>query len=566
MLDDKSIILQNPLIHGLHRIDKLFFYDPSRFLTHFSFAIQYSVCGKNPFWFHLINTFIHFLNSFLVYKLLSATLSLGQFFQKSSKSTEIIPIFAAMFFLLHPVQTEAVTYIVQRSVLLACSFCLMSLLLYLKLKKHFDLRTYLLLWTVVLLGSMTKPSFITVAGFVLLYEITFFDFSRRSIKNNVRILLPFFCGALLVLLWLFLFLKYYFLATFGLSKGFYLTSLAPDTARWEYFLTQTRVIWTYIRLLFLPIGQNIDYDYALSQSVFEPKTFLAFCGFFILLYGLWLSYRKNRAVFFGLGWFFVALIPESSIFPLPDVIFEHRLYLSTIGFGFLLAFVLSQFVQNEKRFTAYSACIFISLSMMTYSRNIFWNNEFLLLKDAARKSPYKVRPHVQLAAANVEMGNMYYGKKQFNAASNYYRMAIQVNPYDEVPYINLGNISRDAGKSSDAKKFYEKAISLNPGSWQSYYVLGNMYLSEGDFKKAVEVYQKAIASNNRFADVYNTLGIALVNLKQYTAAEAHFKKAIELDPRFEMAYANLGLCYKEMGRTQDSRRYLMKSKELRGQK
>ena len=112
-----------------------------------------------------------------------------------------------------------------------------------------------------------------------------------------------------------------------------------------YLLTQFRVFWTYIRLLILPINQNLDYDYPLSHSIFEPYTFISFMGILLILsFAVWV-YKRQRLVTFFILWFFLILMPTSSIAVLPDVIFEHRLYLASAGF-FVLA-VMGIYRLNE---------------------------------------------------------------------------------------------------------------------------------------------------------------------------------------------------------------------------
>ena len=176
-LDDISVIVQNPLIRHLSDALGLLRYDPTRFLTHFSFALNYHFQGLRIFGFHLTNLLLHIFCAVLVYFLVRRTLTLSQSQERRDvKQIGIVSFFCALIFLTHPIQTESVTYIVQRSVLWATLFYLMALILYLKLKTCFSWRLYALSWLVVMAGVMTKPTFVTLPLAVLLYEVCFFNF------------------------------------------------------------------------------------------------------------------------------------------------------------------------------------------------------------------------------------------------------------------------------------------------------------------------------------------------------------------------------------------------------
>src|SRR3989338_1454005 len=186
-LDDLSVIAQNPLVRTLYSLPDLFRFDPSRFLTHLTFAINYHWGGFNAFGFHGVNITLHCCNAVLFYFLVKRTFQYLPFPQNNNLDKKnLLALGAALIFAVHPLQTESVTYLVQRSVLLAVFFYLIGLLGYIQLRTEFNKGFFGLIGAAVLLGTMTKPIFITLPLTVFLYEVYFLS-SLKS-QNMSRIL------------------------------------------------------------------------------------------------------------------------------------------------------------------------------------------------------------------------------------------------------------------------------------------------------------------------------------------------------------------------------------------
>ncbi len=152
--------------------------------------------------------------------------------------------------------------------------------------------------------------------------------------------------------------------------------------RKQYFLTELNVVCTYVRLLFLPVNQNFDYDYPISYQV-DNKTVL--CGVFLLclLALAAVTYRSYRIISFGILWFFIALSVESSFIPIGHVIAEYRLYLASVGFVFLVMTLIYMRQADVKKLNMIAAVILIGFSILTYQRNKVWENEITLWNDAS---------------------------------------------------------------------------------------------------------------------------------------------------------------------------------------
>lgn len=387
--DDYSSIITHPYIKSINNIPYFFYYNGSplisRPVTMATFAVNFAIGGLDPFSYHVMNFFIHLANAIMVYWLMTLTFKTPYFSnQQAAVSYQnnaahylpihlfiYSPLFIAIMFAVHPIQTQAVVYIVQRAEILSSFFYLLALVLFIKAslpRKGLGVRgqgvgtamqtytLYAISLVSAILAMGSKEIAMTLPVVILLYD--FFFLSEGDIKALSR------RWALHLLFFLTLIPLVYFMGV-SLITSFVSTDAVrlPPTSiieagtssisRQEYFLTQFRVIWTYIKLLILPINQNLDYNYGLSRGLFTPLTTL-FGGIGILaLLALAVSFfKKQRVMSFFIIWFFLILAPTSSLAVLPDVIFEHRMYLPSLG-GFVIfalgAFKVSEIISGTER-------------------------------------------------------------------------------------------------------------------------------------------------------------------------------------------------------------------------
>ena len=368
--DDIPHIVENYRIRSLHNIPSLLF--SSRGVTIATFALNYAVGGINVVGYHLVNTAIHIANGIMLYFLVFLTLNItrnagGGVDDLWSKR---ISICAALLFAVHPIQTQAVTYLVQRMEILASLFYLLALLLFIKGAATSSAERRALLYGGVvlsyILGFASKEIAITLPAILLLYDLTFIS------RGNLRGLLkrwPLY-GTLTVLLIFFVIKTLIPLGGFSdvsaASAGFGVKSIAPL----EYLFTQFNVLIYYIALLIMPRIQNLDYDFPVSHGLFEmpqikdgtvlnfplPPPFVSLivlllvvgCGIYLFVRSAGADGRRGRMISFFIFWFFILLSPTSSFIPIVDVIFEHRLYLASAGFFVILAIGLDAiFIKGE---------------------------------------------------------------------------------------------------------------------------------------------------------------------------------------------------------------------------
>jgi tetratricopeptide (TPR) repeat protein len=385
----------------------------------------------------------------------------------------------------------------------------------------------------------TKEIAFTLPLVVLLYEFIFF---KSPVKKKLLFLLP----VLLTLI----------IIPFSLLQsdkplGEILLDVSEKTRetttilRWDYLMTELRVIVTYIRLIFLPINQNLDYDYPVYHSLFTPSVFLSFLfllsilglGVYLLLRGM----KNNppaphyRLIGFGILWFFITLSVESSIIPIVDVIFEHRLYLPMAGVftgittGVLIA---AKRLKIEKIVIPALVLITLLLSGLTYARNTLWNDKISLWQDAVEKSPNKARPHNNL-------GREYNDKGLWDRAIAEFQTALRLNPDLAEAHNNLGFAYASQGRLDKAIAEYLTALRLKPDLAMAHTNLGIVYASHGQFDWAIAEFQTALRLKPDYAEGHYNLGIAYAYHGQFDWAIAEFQTALRLKPDFYEARQRL---------------------------
>ena len=332
-LDDLNFIVKNPYINNFQNLFNIWRCYPCRFVTFLSIALSYHFNGLNVLGYHLFNITIHLASAILVWWLVLLTLRTPVMKDdKITKHANLIAFFAGLIFVSHPVQTEAVTYIWQRAASMAALFYLASLCFYIKSRllvltgEHKACSYYILSLIMAVLAMFSKENSITLPLIILLYEFSFFEFKKIP---HSKYFLPF-------LLTLFIIPSMMLLSKMEQFQEFKILADWKENPPLHYFLTQFRVIVTYIRLLFLPFNQNFDYDYHISTSFFEWPTLISFLFLTSILFGAKQLFVKYRLIAFSIFWFFLTLSVESSFFPLSKVIYEHRLYLPLVGYSIFL--------------------------------------------------------------------------------------------------------------------------------------------------------------------------------------------------------------------------------------
>ncbi|HAM50694.1 MAG TPA: tetratricopeptide repeat-containing protein [Nitrospiraceae bacterium] len=539
LFDDIANIVENPAIKDLRYLTNpvnpadipLYAAFKSRFIGYLTFALNYRFNGQNVTGYHVLNLFIHIANALLVYVLIVLSFRTPSLRQRSLQHcSNLIALFSALFFVAHPVQTQAVTYIIQRLASLATMFYLLCLVSYVESRLSMSpVRSYLFYAISIIsavLAMKTKEISFTLPITVTLYEFLFF--TGGKIKRIIY-LVPILLTLLIIPLTLLGTTKSTGDVIANVSE---VTRVMTPMSRLDYLFTQCRVIVTYIRLLCLPLNQNLDYDYHLYHSFFEPEVLLSLL-FLLSIFpiGLYLLYRsKNNdrkgnypleLVSFGVMWFFLTLTVESSIIPIVDVIFEHRLYLPSVGV--FVAITTGLFVSRdrlaEKKLhfdkAIIPACILIVIFLAgsAYARNKIWQNKTRLWEDVVKKAPSNARAHNNLGFA-------YSSEGLIDKATEQYQVAIKLKPDYAEARNNLGNSYKSKGLIDKAIEQYQIALTLNPDYSDAHFNLANLYLNKGLFDKAIEHYQIALQLNPDDSEALKKLEHAIYRKKQIETGRA----------------------------------------------
>jgi len=517
VFDDIQNIVGNPFIKELSN-----FSQPSAFLGNrpvplLSFALNYHFHGLQVTGYHVINLAIHLANALLVYCLVVVVFRIQASDQLRPASTpHLYACAASLLFVSHPLQTGAVTYIVQRSTLLATFFYLVSISLYLVARSSTsDGSTrgwagFRICYTVSLLSCLMAMKCKEIA-FTIPVTITLaeFMFISSPLRARIRHLLPFIITLAVIPLSLLLMVS----PSGSILGQFQQSSTIP---RPDYLLTQFRVVLTYLRLLVLPVGQNIDYDFPVLSSFFQLPVMASFLFHVtVVSAAAWLATVPKdrnplaRFISFGVVWFYVTLIVESSIIPLDDVIFEHRMYLPSVGF-FLACVTTAGILKKrwgQRRAIANGAWfllggIVITFAIATYQRNKVWQSNMSIWRDAARKSPLKSRPHYNLGYFLAESGDLHAAIREFQAA-------VRLDPNNSPARNNLGIAYVQTGNIPAALREFREAVIVDRSNATAHFNLGYLLAEQGQPKAAINELQKGLQLEPTNQAAINQLNILL---------------------------------------------------------
>lgn len=532
--DGVEFIVQNPEIRDLKSIsNSIVNAFKQRSLIWSSFMLNYYFGQYNPFGYHLLNLVLHTLNGILVYilvRMVQKNLNKNIPVQKKNNKT-FIPLCSATLFVIHPIQTESVAYIMSRSELLFSFFYLFAFILFqlFLIEKNKGLLKSLVIWGGIFfmftLAIGSKESSVTFPGIAALYYLIQAPPDAPIIKflKKWRYLIVLTVIILLILLFERLLTD----ETFLMGRP---TDAGEIIGRKNYMLTEMFVIFIfYIKLLIFPINLNPDPDIPMIVSVFDPLFFLPV----LILTGLsiWVFQKnRNKILIFGFIWCLVTISPTSSIITLLDFAAEHRLYLPSIGFFIMTSYGLHYIFDSGKvnagvmgRMGACSVLV-ILLSVITISRNYDWRSSLTLWENTLKKSPKKGRPYMNVGYAYDEIG-------ETDKAITFYKKAIKLSVSGYRIHYNLGKDYRAKGRVDDALNEFLISLQLDPNVPEIYANLGEIYLEKRNFKKADLYFKKAVEIKPDMDIVFRNLGILhydhLKNLKQ---AYLYFSISLRLNP------------------------------------
>lgn len=599
--DDISFIAGNHTIRNIGDITALWNYWPTRFTGIFSFALDYQFHQLNVFGYRLVNVLIHICSSFLVFWLLQLTFLIPEI-KAQVRNKNQFSIFVALIFLAHPLQTEAINYVFQRVTLLATLFYLSCLCFYIKaaLTKETNAGLgkfyYFLSLVSSLLAMFSKEIAFTLPFVILLYH---FSFLRKKCPAKWKYITPFFIFSSFIPVTILIAKPLVFMNVQKLLEN-------PAVNSTTYLFTEFRVLVTYLRLLLLPAGQNLDYDYPISTSLWGAPVLTSLILLSLLLVSGIRLFSKSRLISFGIFWFFITLLPESSIIPLSDVIYEHRLYLPMVGLSICaVSFVYMIF---NKKSTAFAKWVLLTAvicySVLSYNRNWVWKDELSLWSDVIKKSPNKLRPYNERGLAYLEKADFgksvidftraveiepayangyynrglayfrkaeydraisdftlaiklkdkfqkayfnralaYYMKKEYDLAASDFNEVLSITPGFIEAYYYLSGTYNALGKKEEAKASLDKAREITLKAASYYSEMADKYKSSGKNKEAVDFYLKALEFRPNDISLLDSLAGAYIAIARYKEAISEYKKILEIEPGLAAAHNNLAVAY-----------------------
>jgi protein O-mannosyl-transferase len=554
LFDDHFEIVANPLVRQFQ--SPLSYLTESRGLSDLSFAINYALGGYQVWGYHLVNVAVHLCNAVLVYALALLTMRLPFFAARYRERERWLALLAAGIFLAHPLQTMAASYIVQRSESLATFFYLATVLLFVGANSAAGsgARTGLFGAAVVtgVLGVLSKQTAATLPATLFLYH---FCFLRQTGQVRQR---RWVLAALLVLpLAYALYLSrnvFWWSAPSGVPTAwFFLPSAGfgmKGTTPAHYLFTQFGVIVWYLRLYLLPTRQCFDYGWPLVDSFWRLDVVLPLLLLLSLAFAALLAYRRYRLATFCLGWFFITLAPTSSILPLRDAAFEHRMYLPIVGLailtvvgGYDAARALARRAGIDPGHAVAAAGVVAGLWLaflggLTVARNDVYADPLRLAADSSAKAPEHWRPRNELGTLLLERGRIAEAKKALEEA-------VRLGPDEGPPRVQLAQLYFREGRLTEAEKLLVPVIDSPEESVAAaaYRQLGYIYAAQKQFDFAATAFGESAHLKPQWVSTHLELAHIYTRKGYWGDASREYETALRLKPtlgpRVELAAAEV---------------------------
>jgi len=526
-----------------------------------SLAVNYAFGGLNPWGYHAVNLVVHILATLTLFGLVRRTIGANAEFgiRNAESATDepprspfrihhsafSLPLAVALLWAVHPLQTQSVTYVIQRGESLMGLFYLLTLYCAIRgLHSSRRLGWYGAAIVACALGMASKASMVTAPVMVLVHDLVFL---RRGSPSRRWVL---YAGLA---------------ATWGMLWvcGVAGEVLDPDAARshvgfgyhgitpLEYAATQPGVILNYLRLSFWPVGLCLDYDWPVATTaivIIPPALIL------LLLLGAtaWGLVRRSWLGFAG-AWFFVILAPTSSFIPIKDLAFEHRMYLplaaviavGVFGGRALLNGSLRRLGLGGKIGPAIQGLVVGAALMLlgygTHLRNKDYQSDMAMWTDVAAKRP-------QNARARVAVGNALLARNRVDEAITAYRKAVAIRPDFADGHCALGMGLARKGALDEAVTAYRESLRLDPNHAKAHYNLGNALSRQGRIDESIRSFRESLRIQPRFADAHCNLGNALLAQGRLDEAILEYREAIRIKPGLANAHKNLGDAFRRLDR------------------
>lgn len=543
-MDDFSSIQENPLIYNWQGIGALWEYAPARIFGYLSFALNYHLHQFNTTGFHVLNILLHSLMGMAIYALLRGLLTAPHVRETAEQQPWLLwlPLLAALLFVLHPLHIQAVTYIVQRLAAMAALFYVAAMAAFVqaRLAQTANRRW---LWAglcvlFALLALLTKQNTATLPMALLLLEAVFFSQDRQRLLMLTSAVL----GGLF-LFWLLLAYGFQY-HPFSLENMQAMTRETTTISRSDYLATQMPVIWTYIRLFFLPVGLHVDYD-LVPLTGFANFSVIAALLAHLLVLGLALFFvRRFPLPAFAVLFYYLAHSVESSVIPIRDVIFEHRTYLPDMGLSLLTAWLVLLILPlwlHRQTLVLLLVLVLGFLGYATWQRNQVWRDPIALWSNNVELAPNNSRGWSIL-------GKHYLQAKRPLEAINALQRSMQLqqtsgrNSINTVDIINLIVGLKLLKRYEEALQLTQRILQypMKPLLKAKFLInQGNVYFEMGRVQDAETSLRQAIQVNPNSIIARANLASLLGSTQRFDEAEALYLEVLQIDPDSQITRQNL---------------------------
>jgi len=502
VLDDRYLVFMDP---NAAQMTFRTWITGTRPLLYFTYWVNFQSSALDPEAYHLTNVFLHFLGSLVITFIAARLLELSG---TTGRARTILSAIAGGLFLLHPLQTESVAYVASRSEVLSVLLYMSAFAVF--LYRRTESMTILRAATVLVLfaGAIsTKEHTLTLAALLI---FTDYYWGLGGIRKNGLLYAMLTLAAAGAGFYVWLELKG------APTAGFNVAAFTPA----DYFFTQCRMIWMYVRLFFLPFGQNVDPDIAVSRSLLDHGAVFGLAALVALVAAAWIYRKRLPLAAFGVFIFLLLIAPTSSFVPIQDVSAERRMYLPFLG----LVLVCLEFLRRLKISQVIGAgvAILAICSVLTYQRSQVWANPVALWQDAANKSPRKWRPHFQLASAQYESGSCQDAAQSFEAASR-----LEQPSFDLL--LDWGLALDCAGDWQNAVVRLQQSATLQPSAHVQSQI-GMVYAKHNKFEEALAALAQGEAMDPSFEMTYVYRGNIFEATGDKAAAAKQYQRALALNP------------------------------------
>ena len=608
VFDDTPSILENRSIRQLWPLTDVLLPDQAggvtssgRPLVNLSFALNYALSGYEVWSYHAFNLAVHACAGLCLLGLIRRTLLAPPLSARFGAASDWLAFAVSALWILHPLQTESVTYVVQRAEALVALFYLLTLYAFVRGAETPGSRGWWALALAACLGGMASKEVMSSAPLiVLLYDRTFWS---ESLGQALRRRRGFYLGLAatwLVLAWLII----------GTGGRGGTAGFSTGISSWSYALTQCRAVIHYVTLALWPHPLVFDHGLATERDWIRvlPQALVLLAA----LAGVAVALHRRSPWGFAGAMFFAVLAPSSSFVPVAtQTMAEHRMYLPLAVL--IAGGVLGGFALVGPKIAAGIAAAALALALSTMARNHDYRSEIAIWGDTAGKLPSNARAHNNLGQALFRAGRIpeavqsyeralvlqpKYPETHYNLgvarlrqgevdrAIGHYEAALRWQPdypealnnlanalvqagrpaealrrYEEAvarrpdfaeAQNNLGNALLQAGRGAEARARFERALQLRPGNAETLYNLGNALASAGDMAGALERFRQALQRNPRYAAAHVNAGNALLEMKRPVEALAHYDAAVAADAALPDAFFNRGSVLLDLERWRDA--------------